>query len=399
MFLNIDEKVFLQHPDLKIGAILIKGMNNTRRISSVESLLRGICAQRKREFQDTNISDEPMVKVWEHAYGKFGINPTKYRPSISSLLHQAVSGKEIPHINALVDLYNYFSLKFLLPIGGEDIDWLCGDLNLKFTNGGEPFRPLGSINVKQASEGELCYIDNGGITCRYWNYRECERTKFSEQTRNALILVEDLSKMHMDTFGSILKEIQLGIIKYIGGQIEPYLLNEENRSINLGVQGRINVDDSKVPQQEKIHFLEKQKKQKIIIEEGEIEEEIEIAKEPEKIKEAEIAKEPEPIKNPDPIKELEQITPSEPIKPTEEIIQFQSIKQPEKLKIPATPKIPEPPETPEPVSQLNNDPEDATNATVILTTDTQEENSNYIDRGYQNLDEKLRSLGADIQRV
>lgn len=262
MYFNIDSKIFEQHSDLKIGVILIKGINNTKRVSTVESLLRGICAQREKEVKGQDIFEHPAVKVWCHTYGRFGVNPKKYPPSIAALLKRVEKGKGLPHINVLVDLYNYFSLKYLLPIGGEDLDWLCGDLNLTFTKGGEAFRPIGSIDVEKAAEGEAAYLDDGGITCRYWNYRECERTKFTPRTQNAVLFIEDLSKMHLDQFGKILKDMEMNIEKYIGGKVETYILNEENRSVNLGIEGRKNVDDSRIPKQEKAHYLKKQQELK-----------------------------------------------------------------------------------------------------------------------------------------
>ncbi len=270
MKLVIDQKIFEQNNDLKIGAILIKGMNNSKRVSAVESLLRGVCAQRAKEFADKEIYDHAMIQPWSQAYGKFGINPKKFPPSIAALLKRIKNGKEIPHISLLVDIYNYFSLKYLLPIGGEDLDWLCGDLNLSFTKGGEPFRPIGSIEVEQAEEGEAAYMDNAGITCKYWNYRECERTKFTAKTVNAVLLIEDLSKMHMDQFGMILKEIESTILKYIGGRTETHILNEENRYLDLGIAGRKHADDSKIPLQEKVHFIEKVQ---VVVDKSEIDEE------------------------------------------------------------------------------------------------------------------------------
>jgi len=260
MHFNIDPKIFETYPDLKIGAIIIKGIDNTRRNSGVEGLLRGVAAQKGKQFAKYDFNEEQNVKVWKDAYGKFGVNPNKYPPSIAALLKRVGQGKEIPHINTLVDIYNYFSLKYMLPIGGEDLDWLCGDLNLKYTEEGEAFRPIGSISVEETKEGEVAYKDDGGITCRYWNHRECERTKFTEKTVNAVILVEDLSKMHMDEFGKMLREMQNSIIKYIGGQIEPYILTEDRTSIDLGIEGRKNINDSRVPQQEKAHFIEEESK-------------------------------------------------------------------------------------------------------------------------------------------
>ena len=262
MKLIVDPKIFEQHPDLKIGVIIIKGLNNTRRVSSVESLLRGVSAQRGREFIEKDIYADPMIAPWAAAYGKFGVNPKKKAPSIAALIKRVSAGQEIPHINLLVDLYNYFSLKHMLPIGGEDLDWLCGDLHLTFTKGKEAFRPIGSIDVEEAAEGEVAYMDQGGITSRLWNHRECERTKFTKKTNNAVLFIEDLSKMHIDKFGAILKEIQNSIIKYIGGQIEPYILTEDRREIDLGIRGRQSVNDSKVTQQEKAHHVIEQAKKK-----------------------------------------------------------------------------------------------------------------------------------------
>lgn len=262
MHFNIDKEIFQQHPDLKVGVILINGINNSKRVSGIESLLRGICAQRQKQYADKDLDTDPMVSVWNQAYGRFGINPRKNTPSIAALLKRAKSGKEIPHISALVDLYNYYSLKYFIPIGGEDIDWLCGDLNLAYTKGGESFRPMGSIEVQKAAEGEIAYMDDGGITCRYWNYKECERTKFTRRTVNAVLMVEDLSKIHMDEFGKILNEIKNGIVKYIGGEVATCILTEENSEIDLGVTGRKTANDSRIPQQEKAYFQEQELKKK-----------------------------------------------------------------------------------------------------------------------------------------
>lgn len=262
MKLIVDQKIFQAFPDLKIGVILIRGMNNSKRVSSVESLLRGICAQRTKDFRNQEIFHHEKIIPWAHAYGKVGLNPQKNMPSIAALLKRVKSGKEIPHINLLVDLYNYFSLKHLLPIGGEDLDWVSGDIHLTFTKGGESFREINSIKIEEAKEGEIAYLDKGGITARYWNHRECERTKFTERTENAMILIEDLSKIPLDEFGDIMSEMQNSIIRYIGGQIEPYILTEEKPTLDLGVKGIAQADDSKVPQQEKAHYMVQEAKKK-----------------------------------------------------------------------------------------------------------------------------------------
>jgi arginyl-tRNA synthetase len=260
MNFQIDKKIFENYPDFKLGLIIIKNLDNTRRISAVESLLRGVTAQKGKEFKNKDVDAEAMIKVWNQAYGSFGINPKKDMPSVAALLKKAQSGDEIPHISSIADISNYFSMKFLLPIGTEDLDWLCGDLHLTYTNGGEPFRAINSIEVEESNEGEIAYMDDGGITSKYWNNRECERTKITNKSTNVAIFIEDLSNMHMDEFGEVLNEIANTINKYIGGDIMTFLMNDENQSINLGVQGRKNVDDSKVSAQEKAYFITQQQR-------------------------------------------------------------------------------------------------------------------------------------------
>lgn len=294
MKLEIRREIFEQNPDLKVGAILIKNVNNSRRVSAVEGLLRGIRAQKGREFKGKDIFEDRMVGVWCGAFGKFGANPKRHLPSLATLLRQAKSGKDIPHENVMTDLCKYFSLKHMLPVRGEDMDWLCGDLILGFTKGGEPFRPKNSIDVKKVKEGEAAYFDEGGITCRFWNNSECERTKLTPKTVNILLLVEDLSRMHMDEFGSILKDIQSTIIKYVGGEVENHILNEENNSLELGIQGRGKVDDSKIPQQEKAHYISKKTNQ------GEYEKRLEPEWEPEPDPKPGLKPEPESKSEPEP---------------------------------------------------------------------------------------------------
>lgn len=269
MQFRIEKGIFEQHPDLKIGFLIVRMLDNSRRNSGLESLLRGICAQKLRELGSKDLNSETKIQAWNNAYGKFGVNPEKYPCTVTQLIEKVRDDGQLANINSIVDLCNYFSLKYLLPVRADDLDWLCGDIVLDFTKGGEAFRKIDSIDVVEVKEGEVAYMDKGGIISRYWNHERCERTKVTAKTTNIGIFVEDLSKMHMDAFGTILNEMALAISKYIGGDIEPYILNEEGIGIEIGIQGRTNAHDDKVPQQEVVHFLEMQKlKKKEIIKEG-----------------------------------------------------------------------------------------------------------------------------------
>lgn len=255
MKFQIDPKIFETFPDLKIGLIIVKNFNNFRRISATESLLRGIQAQKIKEFYKKDPDSEPKIMVWNDAFEKQNLDSKVFQPVIKSIYKSIQFGHEITHIDPISDIATYYSIKYLLPINHKDLNWLCGDLRLTYTQGTEPFREKNSIEVYTASENEIAYMDEGGIVQRYWTYSECERTKITEKSTNAALFIEDLSKMSTQDFAQILSEIASNIQKYLGGEILINVLNMDLKEAELGVEGRKNVDDSKISAQEKAYYM------------------------------------------------------------------------------------------------------------------------------------------------
>jgi len=255
MKFTIDPKIFTQYPNLKLGVITAKNINNAKRVSTIESLLRGASMQRKREFEKTSLEEDPRILKWHEAYSKFGAKPSSYKCSIEALIQRILEDKLIPHINSLVDLYNYFSLKYVIPVGAEDIDKFFGDVTLTTASGIESFRPIGTVEIKNPKPGEVIYKDRGGVICRRWNYRECERTKITDQTRNAIVVMEDLNDIPIDKFEGMLYELQDLIEKYIGGDVAVYILNEGSNVLDLELEGLKKADDSRISEKEKIYFM------------------------------------------------------------------------------------------------------------------------------------------------
>jgi len=255
MKFSIDPKIFTQYPNLKLGVITAKNINNAKRVSTIESLLRGASMQRKREFEKKPLEEDARILKWHEAYARFGAKPSSYKCSIEALIQRILEDKLIPHINSLVDLYNYFSLKYVIPVGAEDIDKFFGDVALTTASGTESFRPIGTVEIKNPKPGEVIYKDRGGVICRRWNYRECERTKITDQTQNAIVVMEDLNDIPIDKFEGMLYELQELIEKYIGGDVAVYILNEGSNILDLEIEGQKKADDSRISEKEKAYFL------------------------------------------------------------------------------------------------------------------------------------------------
>lgn len=140
---------------------------------------------------------DPHVAAWHEAYTAFGAKPKRTRPSVDALLRRADA---LPAINRVVDAYNAVSVEYALPIGGEDLDTYVGPARLVRARGDEPFDIIasGEPAVEHPAEGEVIWRDDKGVTCRRWNWRQCVRTRITEDTKNALFLFERLEPYPLD---------------------------------------------------------------------------------------------------------------------------------------------------------------------------------------------------------
>src|SRR3984893_12067735 len=88
-----------------------------------------------REVQDAMIASEarirelpepravlasPAILATRNGYRSLGKDPARYRGSAEALLRRVVSGKNLPHINIVVDISNLVSVQSRLSIGFFD---------------------------------------------------------------------------------------------------------------------------------------------------------------------------------------------------------------------------------------------------------------------------------------
>jgi DNA/RNA-binding domain of Phe-tRNA-synthetase-like protein len=88
----------------------------------------------------------------------------------------------------LVDRYNAVSMRWAVPVGGEDLDHVVPPVRLIFATGDEPF----DGDSEHPRRGEVVWADQVGVTCRRWNWRQGVRTRLTEATTRAYFLFDAL---------------------------------------------------------------------------------------------------------------------------------------------------------------------------------------------------------------
>ncbi|WP_431901202.1 B3/B4 domain-containing protein [Nonomuraea sp. bgisy101] len=178
---RVDPEIFELRPDFAVLAMTAYGLRN------------GPTDDRSRAWLEEASSHavrQEKIDPWREAYRAFGAKPQRTRPSVDALTRRL----PLPEINLVVDAYNSVSVKHVLPIGGEDLRHYRGAAHLMRAAGDEPSEEaLGTPDA-----GEVIWRDDAGVTCRRWNWRQVVRTRITEETTDALFLLERLEPLSLE---------------------------------------------------------------------------------------------------------------------------------------------------------------------------------------------------------
>ena len=226
------EQPFLDiFPDSKIGILLCKGIDNhIKEEDKYADYLKECQKLAAEHIQNPEFTQNPIIRTWRDAFYKFKTKKGA-RCSIEALLKRVSKGNDIGTIIPLVDIYNGISLKYGVPIGGENIDAFDGDIRLTVAEGGEEFITYGSDKSEPPYPGEVVYKDNAGAICRCFNWRESVRTMLTEDTTNAFMIIETVAGERDDVMDQALEEMKAMIEQELGGTVTKHIADAANPEV------------------------------------------------------------------------------------------------------------------------------------------------------------------------
>jgi DNA/RNA-binding domain of Phe-tRNA-synthetase-like protein len=234
MKLAVKDVIWGEFPELVLGVVVLHNIDNSGDRAELTQMLRQTEAALPGKFGSTPVIEHPYIAAWREAYRKFGAKPKDYPSSVENLTRRVLNGAAIAHINNLVSLYNMISLRHILPVGGEDLDKIVGDVQLTRAGSGEPaVLFLGEKEARPPRTGEIIYKDEVGAICRRWNWKEADRTKLTRETKNAFLVIEALPPVPRDTVETAIHEMADLVRQFCGGTVSTAFLDKDNREITL----------------------------------------------------------------------------------------------------------------------------------------------------------------------
>jgi DNA/RNA-binding domain of Phe-tRNA-synthetase-like protein len=225
---RVDQAVFALCPDYRALLVTAHGLVPGPSDDAGEALLQEAAAAARKALAGRPAEELPHVAAWREAYRAFGAKPQRTRNSLEALLRRAESG--LPRVNRLTDLYNAVSVLHQVPLGGEDLDRYASAPRLIRAVGIEPFDTVagGAAVIEHPDPGEVVWCDDGGVTCRRWNWRQGRRTQLREDTTAALFILDALDPMTDDALEAAANELVARLTGLApGARIARRLLDKE----------------------------------------------------------------------------------------------------------------------------------------------------------------------------
>ena len=132
--------------------------------------------------------------AWDEAPRREG---ETYPCSAQALRKRVLKEGSLPAIDPVVDIYNAISIRYAVPVGGENLAAYRGEPRLAIARGDEPFDTLKSAEpvVEYPEPGEVIWRDDIGVTCRRWNWRQGVRTRLDSGAQTMWFILESLPAM------------------------------------------------------------------------------------------------------------------------------------------------------------------------------------------------------------
>lgn len=183
--ITIDTGIKELIPDFQIGFIQYSDITVGESPQMVRGRLQLFQESLFFELDDKKITDYSGIQEWRKVFKATGKDPNRYRHSAEALYRRVQKQNYLLSVNSAIDLNNFFSLQYEIPIGIYDVEKLNGNIMIRLGSEGEEYTGL---NGRSNSLHRLILSsDNTGAFGS--PFVDSGRTAVTEKTKQAVQIV------------------------------------------------------------------------------------------------------------------------------------------------------------------------------------------------------------------
>lgn len=225
MTYRIAKDVLEKEPNIVVYLLDAKGLTNTFSTPHDEDLLRAAEEALRQNYGESDVRMLPEVLSYRQLLERTGTNPNRFPVSIEGMVKRVLKGASLPLINKIVDRGNAVSLRYLISLGAHDKNDIHADLELRFSEEGDQFLPLGEEQVEQVPAGELVFASGRVIQTRKGFWRQSEFGKTRLESTDLYFHVVSFASLR-EKNERVMEELKQ-LITECGGTFESYYLDKD----------------------------------------------------------------------------------------------------------------------------------------------------------------------------
>lgn len=190
MKFTVEKKLTEIGSGIYLGVVTAYGLDNGSGNSYIRSLLEGEIQKICQLPEDCSAREMKELVPYREAMRQAGIQASKYPCSVEAMIRRILKKKEIPFISPAVDLGNYISLKYRVPVGVHDIDTTSGELSVRLATEEDCRREENHLDNDRLQAGEPVYVSGNSVRTRRWLWRQMPAGRVNGKSRNFLFPID-----------------------------------------------------------------------------------------------------------------------------------------------------------------------------------------------------------------
>lgn len=229
MKIELHDSILKQVPNFKVGFIFYKDIVIDESPQMLKGRLDFFQEKIAADLHEQTVLDYKGVLEWRDTFKKLDIDPTRYRPSHEALFRRVAKGKRLPFLNSAVDLNNFFSLQYEIPIGLYNKDVLQDYIKIFIGTKNERLEGLNHrINNMEGKIVSVDSIDPFGSPIV-----DSHRSKVETTTRNAVQIFYLQPSLPLNKSEQLLQSAAKMFTQLHSGESSIFLLHQESSEIDV----------------------------------------------------------------------------------------------------------------------------------------------------------------------
>ncbi|RDU35276.1 hypothetical protein DRW41_19380 [Neobacillus piezotolerans] len=213
MEISISKELSEQIPGFKLGIIQYRNITVGESPQMVKGRLQLFQESIYFDLEDRNVTDLEGIKEWRAIFKKTGKDPNRYRHSAEALYRRVQRQNYLSSVQSAIDLNNFFSLQYQVPIGIYDAEKLEGRIEIRIGRDCEKY--VGLNGRPNSLENLIVSADAKGPFGS--PFVDSDRAPVTPETRDALQIVYHRPSLSSEEAGKLTKSLMDMFIQVHGG--------------------------------------------------------------------------------------------------------------------------------------------------------------------------------------